>query len=89
MVESTRFKDKPHLVIPGKKGEYRFEKNCPHYSGIQICSHSVATAQQNGELSQFLIWFRQSFSKKGVNLTSTVKTDMPKNPGRKCGKKRT
>ena len=89
MVESTRFKDKPHLVIPGKKGEYRCEKNCPHYNGIRICSHSVATAQQNGELSQFLIWFRQSFSKKGVNLTSTVKTDMPKNPGRKGGKQRT
>jgi hypothetical protein len=89
MVESTRFKDKLHLVIPGKKGEYCCEKNCPHYSGIRICSHSVATIQQNGELLQFLIWFRQSFSKKGVNLTSTVKTDMPKNPGRKGGEQRT
>jgi hypothetical protein len=49
----------------------------------------MATAQKNGELSQFLIWFSQSFSKNGVNLTSTVKTDMPKYPGRKGGKKRT
>ena len=87
MVESSRFKERPHLVVPGKKkGEYRCEKNCPHFNGIRICSHSVATAQQNGELSSFLLWFQESFSKKGVNLTSTVKTDMPKNPGRKGGK---
>ena len=31
MVESTRFRDKPHLVTPGKKGEYRCEKNCLRY----------------------------------------------------------
>ena len=86
MVESTRFRDKPHLVTPGKKGEYRCEKNCPHYNGIRICSHSVATAQDNGELLVFLTWFSQSFSKRGMNLTSAAKTDMPKYPGRKGGK---
>ena len=90
MVESSRFKERPHLVIPGKKkGEYCCEKNCPHFNGIRICSHLVATPQQNGELSSFLLWFQESFSKKGVNLTSTVKTDMPKNPGRKGGKRST
>ena len=76
MVESTRLRDKPHLVTPGKKGEYRCEKNCPHYNGIRICSHSVATAQDNGELLVFLTWFSQSFSKRGMNLNSAAKTDL-------------
>ena len=86
MVESRRLKERPHLVTPGKgKGEYKCEKNCPHYNGIKICSHAVATAQANGELLGFLEWFRQTSSKKTTNLSSVVKTDMPKYPGRKGG----
>ena len=86
MIESTRFKERPHLVTPRKrKGEYRCEKNCPHYDGIHICSHTVSTAEHNDELLNFLWWFQQSYSRKGVNLSSKVKTDIPKNPGRKSG----
>ena len=86
MIEITRFKERPHLVAPGKrKGKYRCEKNCPHCNGIHICSNTVATAEHNDELLDFLWWFQQSYSRKGVNLSSTVKTDMPKNPGRKGG----
>ena len=86
MVESRRLKERPHLVTPGKgRGEYKCEKNCPHYNGIRICSHAVVTAQSNGELLDFLKWFQQSRSKKATNLSSVVKTDMPKYPGRKGG----
>jgi len=84
MVESRRLKERPHLVTPGKKkGEYRCEKNCPHYNGIRICSHTVATAQQNGELLDFLALYQRSSLKRGTNLSNTATTDMPKNPGRK------
>ena len=63
MVESRRLKERPHLVTPGKgRGEYKCEKNCPHYNGIRICSHAVVTAQSNGELLDFLKWFQQSRS---------------------------
>ena len=86
MVESRRYKERPHLVTPGKqKGEYRCEKNCPHFNGIRICSHTVVTAQQNGELLDFLNHYKQSCAKKGINLSLTVRKDMPKHPGRKGG----
>ena len=66
-------------------GHYRCEKNCPHFNGIRICSHTVVTAQQNGELLDFLNYYKQSCAKRGINLSLTVRTDMPKNPGRKGG----
>ena len=29
-------------VMPGKQiGDYTCEKNCPHFSGVRICSHTV------------------------------------------------
>lgn len=72
--------------MPGKqKGEYRCEKNCPHFNGIRICFHTVVTAQQNGELLDFLNHYKRSCTKKGINLSLTVRTDMPKTPGSKGG----
>ena len=69
MVESRRLKERPHLVTPGKKkGEYRCEKNCRHYNGIRICSHTVATAQQNGELLDFLALYQRSSLKRGTTF---------------------
>ena len=86
MVESRRYKERPHLVTPGKqKGECRCEKNCPHFNGIRICSHTVVTAQQNRELLDFLNHYKQSCARKAINLSLTVRTDMPKYPGRKGG----
>ena len=43
------------------------------------------TAQQNGELLDFLNYYKQSCAKSGINLSLTVRADMPKNPGRKGG----
>ena len=43
------------------------------------------TAQQNVELLDFLNHYKQSFAKRGINVSLTVQTDMPKNPGRKGG----
>ena len=86
MVEGRRLKERSYLVTPGKgTGEYKCEKNCPQYNGICICSHTVVTAQSNGELLDFLKRFQQSRSKKATNLSSVVKTDMPKYPSLKGG----
>ncbi|KAK3749032.1 hypothetical protein QZH41_006225 [Actinostola sp. cb2023] len=86
MVASHRFKDRPHLVTKGKaKGEYRCEKNCPHWNGMKICSHTIATAEKNGELLLFLQWYKRSRGSKAINLSSVVRTDMPLYPGRKGG----
>ena len=68
-----------------QKGEYRCEKNCAHFNSIQICSHTVATVQQNGELLDFLNHYKQSCAKRSMNVSLTVQNRMPKNPGRKGG----
>ena len=43
------------------------------------------TAQQNGELLDFLNYYKKSCTKRGINLSLTVRTDMPKNSGGKGG----
>lgn len=86
IVASHRFKDRPHLVTKGKaNGEYRCEKSCPHWNGMKICSHTIATAESNGELKNFLAWHKCKRSNKPINLSAVVHTDMPLNPGRKGG----
>jgi hypothetical protein len=86
MVASHRFQDRPHLVTKGKaKDEYKCEKSCPHWNGIKICSHTIAAAESNGDLSKFLVWYKQKRSTKAANLSAVVRTDMPQHPGRKGG----
>ena len=43
----------------------------------------MPTAQQNGELLDFLALYQRSSLKRGTNLSNTATTDIPKNPGRK------
>jgi len=81
IVASTK-EGKFHHVTAGKKiGEYRCDRSCPHWNGIKICSHSVAVADINDELHDFLTLY--SGKKVGVNLTAAVQTDMPNNAGKK------
>ena len=47
--------DYPHLVTTGKKkGSYMCDVKCPNWKSQNLCSHSVAVAEINGELHQFL-----------------------------------
>ena len=84
IVESTSKKDRPHLVTKGKaQGEFRWERNCPHFNGLKICSDSVVTAHCNGMLRDFMVFLENK--KVNVNVSSTVRTDMPQMPGKKGG----
>ena len=77
---------KIYLVTPGKKkGEYKCEKNCPDLSVIRFCFYTVLTTQQNGGWLDFLKHYKQSCAKRGISLSLTVRTDMPKNSGGKGG----
>ncbi|CAB4014078.1 Hypothetical predicted protein, partial [Paramuricea clavata] len=67
------------------KYEYKREKSCPHWNGIKICSHTIAAAESNRDLSKFLVWYKQKRSTKAANLSAVVRTDMPQHPGRKGG----
>ena len=56
MVESRGGK-RPHLVISGKGGQFKCDKDCLNYKSIGICSHTVAVAHINNKLEQFVSWF--------------------------------
>ena len=70
-MEESSSKDKPHLVLRGKnKGVFLCEKSCPKGNVLKVCSHVVATAEDNSELSDFLLKFKpQSNVSKLVLLT--------------------
>ena len=66
-----------HTVKPGKNN--RFVCDCPHYLSIKICTHSVATAEVNNLLPQFL----KTVKPVRPNITKLVTGNMPKGRGRK------
>ena len=62
-VVSGKTPGKFHHVTYGKKlGEYRCDKSCPMWKGIKICSHTVASAEDNKELIAFV----NGFSRYGL-----------------------
>ena len=82
MVSSVTNKKRPHLVSKGRsKGEFRCERSCLHFNGLKICSHIVATAEDNDSLAELLIWYEKN--NLSANLTKIIRTDMPDYPGKK------
>ena len=76
----------PHIVSTVDGSHYKCDEKCPHFKSINICSHSVAAAEANGDLGKFLLWFRRNRSKKSPNLTELSTDGMPQGAGRKGGK---
>ena len=68
------------MVTPSKGGVFSCESNCPNWKSLGICSHSVAVAQVNGKLEEFI-----SAVKKSPNVTALVISTMPRGRGRKGG----
>ena len=82
--ETRNFSRETRLVSRETRHVSRETRRVSRDGGNLHLSGTV-TAQSNGELLDFLKWFQQSRSKKSTNLSSVVKTDMPKYPGRKGG----
>ncbi len=61
---------RPHLVIAKMKGQYIRDNTCGNWRSLGICSHSVAVAEQNGELQDFVSWFKEA--KKRPNLITQL-----------------
>ena len=79
----------PHLVsmVTNSDGvQYKCDEKCLHFKSINICSHSVASAEVNGDLGNFLQWFRRKRGKQLPNLTDLSTHGMPAGAGRKGGK---
>ena len=72
----------PHMVTPKRGGEFCCSSSCPNWKALGICSHTVAVAEVNNKLAQFLSHRKR---KKGVNVTKLLTTTMPKGRGRKGG----
>ena len=62
-------------------GKYSCNAECPNFKSVGICSHSVAAAEDNGDLQEFIDCLRKS--NKAPNITKQVTAKMPKGCGRK------
>ena len=67
------------MVTPNKSRSFCCDSNCVNWKSLGICAHSVAVAEINGKLLQFISLCK----KKKPNLTSLLTTDLPKCLGRK------
>ena len=74
----------PHMVTPVKGGGFSCDSNCANWKSLGVCSHSIAGAEVNGKLSQFIAFVQKK--KKRPNITCLGTTSMPR--GRGCPRKR-
>ena len=72
---------RPHVATAKKMGKYSGDTECPNFKSLGICSHSVAAAEDNGDLQEFVNSL--SKSKRVPNITKLVTAKMPKGRGRK------
>ena len=78
----------PHLVLAVTSAsvvQYKCDDKCPHYKSTNICSHTIAAAESNGDLQQFMQWYCHH-GKKVPNITQLSTHGMPAGAGEKGGK---
>ena len=51
---------RPHLVLPSKGGRFKCDSDCLNFKYLGICSHSVAVAECNNLLTEFLAHFQKA-----------------------------
>ena len=85
MVKSTS-QASPHLVTVSKNCQYKCDDNCLQHKSLALCSHTVAAAESNGDLQQFLKWYSKSRGKQPLNMTPLALQGMPAGAGRKGGR---
>ena len=77
----------PHFVRSRSNGQYVCDTSCIQWNSAKICSHTLAVAEINDELEEFLLWYTTS----GVspNITVLGMEGLPKgHAGQKGGLKR-
>ena len=74
---------RPHLIKVKKCGQYCCDGDCPNWQSLHLCSHTVATAEKEGELQAFVQWYKKLRAKP--SLTKLITTTMPKGRGCKGG----
>jgi len=49
----------PHMVTPTKGGGFSCDSKCGTWKSLGICSHSIAVAEINGKLSEFIAFVQE------------------------------
>ena len=73
----SKSKTVPHLVKAIDNHEYKCDDKRPQYKSLAICSNSVASAQSNGELKEFIDWFSQEQENHYSRFAQVAIHDMP------------
>lgn len=73
----------PHFVTVSSSGQYYCDKNCIQWCSSKICSHTLVSAEVNGELQTFLQWYLDSCQEP--NITKLANFGPPAGRGRKGG----
>ena len=76
-------KEIPHFVSVPKEftGQFICDSHCPMFASYKICSHTLAAAEVNGQLADFLLWFNKTLRR--ANLTKLSDIGMPTTSGKK------
>lgn len=80
---SSRSGTSPHYVRALASGQYVCDNSCLQWKSSQICSHTVAVSERNGDLQSFLDWY--IVTKQTPNYTSLAIHGLPAGRGRKGG----
>ena len=70
------------MVTPKKGGEFSCDSSCPNWESMGICAHSVAVAEVNKKLPQFLSAKKR---RKLPNVTSLLTANLSRGLGCKRG----
>ena len=80
---SSRSNISPHYVQVLGSGQYVCDNSCLQWKSSQICAHTVAVSEKNGDLQSFLDWYVAT--KQKPNYTSLAIHGLPAGRGRKGG----
>ncbi len=58
----------PHLVQSKSGGQYVCDNSCLHWKSAKICSYTLAVAEVNHELTQFLHWYSRAGNTPNITI---------------------
>ena len=71
----------PHFVTTRDDGQYLCDNSCPQWVSSKLCSHTVAAAEDSGQLCEFLQWYINT--QPCPNVTALGMQGMPSNRRKK------
>ena len=83
MVHSQTSREPHTVLVYPKSGKVQCDKGCVSWSTYSLCSHTLAVAEKEGALKEFLKWFKSR--KRSPNLSGLANVNMPNNAGQKTG----